>query len=77
MTPWSRICVSHADCILLVGPEDASPQVPCACSHISHCPMGLGIAAACMHLLFRAALCSGKSVRTLLHISPSTPSPWK
>lgn len=23
ITPWTRICVSHADCILLVGAEDA------------------------------------------------------
>ena len=30
MTPWSRICISHADCILLVGAQDASPQ---ACAH--------------------------------------------
>ena len=27
MTPWSRICISHADCVLLVGAEEASPQV--------------------------------------------------
>ena len=24
---WSRICVSQADCILLVGAEGATPQV--------------------------------------------------
>ena len=28
MTPWSRICISHADCVLLVGAEEANPQVP-------------------------------------------------
>lgn len=27
VTPWSRICISHADCVLLVGAEEASPQV--------------------------------------------------
>ncbi len=27
LTPWSRICISHADCVLLVGAEEASPQV--------------------------------------------------
>ncbi|KAK9814559.1 hypothetical protein WJX72_007850 [[Myrmecia] bisecta] len=26
-TPWSRICVSQADCILLVGGEGAGPQI--------------------------------------------------
>ncbi len=25
-TPWSRICVEQADCILLVAAEDAGPQ---------------------------------------------------
>ncbi len=25
-TPWSRICVAQADCILLVAAEDAGPQ---------------------------------------------------
>ena len=27
VTPWSRICISHADCVLLVGADEASPQV--------------------------------------------------
>ena len=31
-TPWSKICVSHADCILLVGAADAQPEVMlCVC----------------------------------------------
>lgn len=34
MTPWTRICVSHADCILLVGAEDAVFPV---CSFLSLC----------------------------------------
>ena len=27
MSPWTRICISQADCILLVAPEDAAPAV--------------------------------------------------
>ena len=27
VTPWSRICVSQADCILLVGGHDAGSKV--------------------------------------------------
>lgn len=27
LSPWSKICISHADCILLVGTPDASPEV--------------------------------------------------
>lgn len=26
-TPWSKICISHADCILLVGTPDTSAEV--------------------------------------------------
>ena len=26
-TPWSKICISHADCILLVGAGTANPEV--------------------------------------------------
>lgn len=33
VTPWSRICISHADCVLLVGAEEASPQVPLLSQH--------------------------------------------
>lgn len=33
VTPWSRICISHADCVLLVGAEEASPQVRSRCLH--------------------------------------------
>lgn len=28
MSPWSKLCVSQADCVLLVAAPDASPQVP-------------------------------------------------
>ena len=31
-TPWSKICVSHADCILLVGAGTAHPEVGPAAS---------------------------------------------
>lgn len=27
MSPWSKLCVSQADCVLLVAAPDASPQV--------------------------------------------------
>ena len=27
LSPWSKICISHADCILLVGTPDTSPEV--------------------------------------------------
>jgi hypothetical protein len=27
MSPWSRLCVSQADCVLLVAAPDASPEV--------------------------------------------------
>ena len=27
VTPWSRICVSQADCILLVGAHNSGPKV--------------------------------------------------
>ena len=27
LTPWSKICVAQADCILLVGTEESGPQV--------------------------------------------------
>ncbi len=30
MTPWSKICVSQADCVLLVAAPGASPQVAAA-----------------------------------------------
>ncbi len=38
VTPWSRICVSQADCILLVGAHNSGPKVqyPCCnfcCGH--------------------------------------------
>ena len=30
LTPWSKICVAQADCILLVGAEESSPRVRAA-----------------------------------------------
>jgi len=31
LTPWSKICISQADCILLVASEGATPQVTVMC----------------------------------------------
>ena len=37
ISAWTRICVSHADCILLVGAEDAVfPVCLLPCSQASH-----------------------------------------
>ncbi|EIE18912.1 patatin-domain-containing protein, partial [Coccomyxa subellipsoidea C-169] len=40
LTPWSRICISHADCVLLVGAEEASPQVNLLEEQLVWAPMG-------------------------------------
>ncbi|CAL8463928.1 g3463 [Coccomyxa elongata] len=40
VTPWSRICISHADCVLLVGAEEASPQVNLLEEQLVWAPMG-------------------------------------
>lgn len=34
LTPWSRICISQADCILLVAAEGAAPEVSCCPQHV-------------------------------------------
>lgn len=41
LTPWSKICISQADCILLVASEGATPQVRAVMTTVSfldsHC----------------------------------------
>ena len=36
-TPWSKICISHADCILLVGASDALPEVTAPAAAACRC----------------------------------------
>jgi hypothetical protein len=60
MSPWSRLCVSQADCVLLVAAPDASPEVrPDDChSSLWLClPLHMGsYAAACMEQIAHSSL---------------------
>lgn len=37
MSPWSKLCISQADCVLLVAAPDASPQVRLVAFRLVEC----------------------------------------